>query len=374
MITVNSHDFKIILTTAGFLLSLISTAVCIPIVNKIGLKYKIFDEPDSRKQHKDKIVRLGGLGILFGMLTGILLSIITISNTDSDILNHSIISIYFIGSICFFSIGLIDDIYKLNPLIRLIYQIILSSILYINGVSLNAIDLTWFPNLGVVPIPSYLCVIITIIWLVGVTNAINWIDGLDGLASGLTAIYSIGLILIFISLEKWNLVILTASLSGASIAFLRYNFYPAKILMGDCGSYLLGSSLAIISLLGLTYNLSIDQNDYRVFPFHLALLIFFIPVIDMTFVIFSRVFSGFSPFYPDRRHLHHRILRLGVHHRSTVIIYNSISLIFVTLAVCLFQISYKTIFICSSSILLGLSILYCLNMGLGKKFKTPTES
>ena len=257
----DTSDFKIIITTAGFLLSLISTAFFIPIVNKIGLRYRIIDQPDSRKQHKVELIRLGGLGILFGIITGIILISIIINYIDKDILNNSVMAIYLAGSISFFLIGLADDINRLNPFIRLIYQIIVSSILYRYGVNFNTLDFSWIPNLGIVPIPYYLSVVITIIWLVGITNAINWVDGLDGLASGVSAILSIGLILIFISLEKWNFVILSASLCGASMAFLRYNFYPAKILMGDGGSYFLGSSLALISLWGLSYNLNQGQNE-----------------------------------------------------------------------------------------------------------------
>ncbi len=338
-----------------------------PLIHKIGKRYNIIDKPDNRKQHKGELIRIGGVGILFGLIIGIVIISTAMNYIDLHILNKSILSIVLIGSTSFFLLGLTDDIYKLNPFIRLIFQILISFILYSNGISFNAIDLSWLFSLGPIPIPSYLSIIITIIWLVGITNAINWIDGLDGLASGISTIYSMGLILIFISLGKWDFVILSACLSGSSIAFLRYNFYPAKILMGDGGSYLLGSSLAIISLFGLSYDLSLGENDLKVFPFHLALIIFFIPVADMACVIFSRILSGLSPFYPDRRHLHHRILGTGLQHRSTVIFYYSISLVFVTLAVYFFDIKYKVIFLCISSTLLGLFLLYCLNMGMVKQ-------
>ena len=362
----DSNDLPIILATTSFLFSLIFTTSCIPFVNKLGLKYKIIDEPDIRKKHRGPIVRLGGLGIFIGLIIGMLLTFILFNILDPRILEPSFIALVLSGSLSFFLIGLCDDIFRLTPFIRLVFQVIITCFIYANGIRFNAIDLSWASFSEPLSIPIYLSFIISIIWIVGITIAINWIDGLDGLAAGVTVIISIGLILIFISLGKWDVLILCSSLCGASIGFLRYNFYPAKILMGDGGSYLLGSTLGIISLYGLSYNSNVDQSsisNLTIFPIHLAILLFFIPGVDMAYVIFSRIAEGFSPFYPDRRHLHHRILRKGMHHRSTVIVYYAISLILVTLAVCSFNIDYKIILICISSIILGLFILYCLHMG-----------
>jgi UDP-N-acetylmuramyl pentapeptide phosphotransferase/UDP-N-acetylglucosamine-1-phosphate transferase len=152
-----------------------------------------------------------------------------------------------------------------------------------------------------------------VVWLVGITNAINWLDGLDGLAAGVSGIAAIGLLSVSFSLAQPAAGLLAAALAGACSGFLRHNFNPARIFMGDGGSYFLGFALAAISIVG-------PAKALTSVSLLLPLLILSLPLADMSAVIMGRLSEGRSPFYPDRRHLHHRLLRSGLSHRRTVVL------------------------------------------------------
>ena len=153
----------------------------------------------------------------------------------------------------------------------------------------------------------------TLIWLVGITNAINWLDGLDGLAAGVSGIAAVGLLSVSFSLHQPAAGLLAAALAGSCLGFLRHNFNPARIFMGDGGSYFLGFALAAISIVG-------PAKGLTGVSLLLPLLILSLPLADMSAVIMGRLSEGHSPFYPDRRHLHHRLLRTGLSHRRTVLL------------------------------------------------------
>ena len=163
------------------------------------------------------------------------------------------------------------------------------------------------------PLPDWFSLLATLIWLVGITNAINWLDGLDGLAAGVSGIAAVGLLSVSFSLHQPAAGLLAAALAGSCLGFLRHNFNPARIFMGDGGSYFLGFALAAISIVGPAKGLTSVS-------LLLPLLILSLPLADMSAVIMGRLSEGHSPFYPDRRHLHHRLLRTGLSHRRTVLL------------------------------------------------------
>jgi len=162
-------------------------------------------------------------------------------------------------------------------------------------------------------LPDWLSLLATLIWLVGITNAINWLDGLDGLAAGVSGIAAIGLLSVSFSLHQPAAGLLAAALAGSCLGFLRHNFNPARIFMGDGGSYFLGFALAAISIVGPAKGLTSVS-------LLLPLLRLSLPRAGMSAVIMGRLSEGHSPFYPDRRHLHHRLLRSGLSHRRTVLL------------------------------------------------------
>ncbi len=165
---------------------------------------------------------------------------------------------------------------------------------------------------------------LTVVWIVGIVNAFNWLDGLDGLACGSSIIFCLGYSLYFLTHENYSDLIILAIIISSNIGFLIYNFYPAKIFMGDSGSYLVGSILAFFSIRS---EILIASQNTIFMTFISQIIIMFLPIFDMAFVILIRILRGRSPFNPDRRHLHHRFMDMGLKHKDTVILFYFINII-----------------------------------------------
>lgn len=290
------------------------TTVVVPLVRSMGLRLGLMDQPDPRKQHSTPMVRLGGIGMVLGFCAALAVTWAIggfgLLAPDRDQLIWTTLA----GSLCFFVIGLADDLFALSPWPRLAGQIAVSMVVWSQGVRIGAIDLPWITGTSsVIVLPDVLSLAATVIWLVGITNAINWLDGLDGLAAGVAGIAAVGLLSVSFSLHQPAAGLLAAALAGCCFGFLRHNFNPARIFMGDGGSYFLGFSLAAVSIVG-------PAKGLTTVSLLLPLLILSLPLADMSAVIMGRLSDGHSPFYPDRRHLHHRLLRAGFSHRRTVML------------------------------------------------------
>ncbi len=291
------------------------TALVVPLVRQLGLRWDLVDAPDPRKQHTAPMVRLGGVGIVGGFSLALALTWLLggFANLAPD--KDQLIWTTLAGALCFFLIGLADDLFALPPLPRLAGQLAVAMAVWSQGVRIGSIELP-FPLFGHSPnleLSAPLSLLATVIWLVGITNAINWLDGLDGLAAGVSGIAAVGLLSVSYSLHQPAAGLLAAALAGACLGFLRHNFNPARIFMGDGGSYFLGFALAAISIVG-------PAKGLTGVSLLLPLLILSLPLADMSAVIMGRLSEGRSPFYPDRRHLHHRLLRAGFSHRRTVVL------------------------------------------------------
>ena len=316
-------------------LSYLITLFAIPISLGIGKKFKIIDYPNLRKQHTRPIVRIGGMAITFGFIfSSINIFILYFDSVENSLFYLKIIAIIF----AFFLIGLGDDIFSLNPIIRLFIQFSLSAILWWSGLRIDYVNISSLFNGSVqLNLPAIFSFLITCIWITGIINALNWFDGLDGLATGISIIILFSLLLISLKISQFELSIIIASLIGSLLAFIKFNYFPAKILMGDCGSYLLGSSLSIFSLL-VAKNISSLTPQYIIAEipiFSLGIII-----IDMIYVIFKRISKGKSPFFPDNNHLHHRLLKFGFSQKKVV---NIIYLLFIFTASLTVLYSYKLI-------------------------------
>ena len=288
------------------------TAVIVPVVRRLGLRWGLTDQPDPRKQHLTPMVRLGGVGIVLGFCLSLLLIWSLGGFGTLEASRDHLIWSTLLGSLAFFAIGLSDDLFQLPPLPRLALQIGVAMAVWTQGVRIGAVTLPFDSGLSL-PLPALISLLATVVWLVGITNAINWLDGLDGLAAGVSGIAAIALLSVSFSLHQTGAGLLAAALAGACLGFLRHNFNPARIFMGDGGSYFLGFSLAAISLVG-------PAKELTTVSLLLPLMILSLPLADMSAVIMGRVSDGRSPFYPDRRHLHHRLLRAGFSHRRTVVL------------------------------------------------------
>ena len=333
--------------------SFIVTSFFTPFTRLIGIKNKLYDIPNQRKQHYLPKVRIGGLAIFFGFI----LSAISLQLLNKlNLLDFNFIrsfSFPFIFLSLFFFLGLIDDIRSLPASFRLFIQIVISSLAWAGGIRIDELNISWL-NLEDISftIPYLLSYVITVTWIVGITNAINWLDGLDGLASGLSSISFLGFLAVSIYSNNYDVAIINAILLGSSLGFLKTNFFPSKIMMGDGGSYFLGSSLAIVGILSST-------NSDDLLSLQIPLIILFLPIFDMTKVIFSRIISGGSPFKPDRRHIHHYMLSFGLTEKRAVIILYGISQWFTVL--CLSLLTDKKVLLISISTSLLISLYYFIS-------------
>ena len=299
-----------------FAVAALCTALVVPLVRRLGLRWGLVDAPDPRKQHTTPMVRLGGVGIVVAFSLALGLTWVFGGFADLAPDKDQLIWTTLAGALCFFLIGLADDLFALPPLPRLGGQLAIAMVVWNEGVRIGSIELPmgWLGGADFqLPLPDWLSLLATLIWLVGITNAINWLDGLDGLAAGVSGIAAIGLLSVSFSLHQPAAGLLAAALAGSCLGFLRHNFNPARIFMGDGGSYFLGFALAAISIVGPAKGLTSVS-------LLLPLLILSLPLADMSAVIMGRLSEGHSPFYPDRRHLHHRLLRTGLSHRRTVLL------------------------------------------------------
>ncbi len=302
---------------------IISTIISFLIIRK-NKYFKFINRSELRINNNKEILRFGGLSIFISFFTTFFI-IINYGELANQLENFSNRNILLFSSFLFFIIGFLDDIVALPPIPRLLGQILISVITWLGGLKLFAYQLPIFGQfLEGLPISPIISLLITSIWIVGITNAYNWIDGLDGLAAGISIFSLFGFLFLGLSAENIFIVLVSSILLGSSVGFLYHNFYPAKIYMGDSGSYFLGS---IISLLAITLMNDKSYEGSLLSP----LIILSIPILDMSSVIFKRIWESRSPFYPDRSHLHHKLIDLGFSHRKSVLFIYTLNAIIILL-------------------------------------------
>lgn len=292
----------------GFITALLISLVATPIVRRLAFHIGAVDCPDVRKVHSRVMPRMGGLAVYLAFTATLLMT---------GEITKPIIGLL-IGGTMIMLLGLVDDIKNITPRVKLLGQIAAASVLVGFGVKVMFItnpfgttfDLNYFGIDFGIPL--------TILWIVGVTNAVNLVDGLDGLAGGLGAIAALTLAVIGWSEGQYLMVLPAVILSASIIGFLKYNFYPAKIFMGDSGSLFLGYMLAGLSVVGLT-------KGAAVVSVFVPILILGIPIFDTLFAILRRYINNQPIFQADKEHLHHRLLAIGFSHRQTVLVIYGVS-------------------------------------------------
>lgn len=325
-----------------FLISLIVVLISTPIVRSIALKYGYVDIPSARKVHQRPIARLGGISICIGTLAALLvLWLVKLLNGLPPEALTGVLTII-LGGLGFFLIGVADDLLGLSPIARLCLQSSIAGLTWAAGVR---IEFTALPGLGLVQL-DWLSLPLTILWFVGVVNAVNWIDGLDGLASGVSGIAAAISFVICLYTGQPAAAMVTVALLGSLLGFLVYNFNPAQIFMGDGGSYFIGFVLAGVGVIGLVKSATATA-------ILLPLLVLAVPLLDMSVVIFSRLYKGASPFVADKQHLHHRLLRTGLSHRCTVLVIYALALWGGSLAILCVGIPSSPVVLSSATGLLG---------------------
>ncbi|TYR80140.1 undecaprenyl/decaprenyl-phosphate alpha-N-acetylglucosaminyl 1-phosphate transferase [Priestia megaterium] len=285
----------------------ITSILITPLVKKLAFKIGATDKPNQRKVHQKIMPRLGGLAIFISFLVGYFI----LQPTSEYALP------IVIGSLIIVITGVLDDMIELSAKIKLAGQLVAALIVVVyGGVQIDFINLPFDGRLefGILSIP------ITILWIVGITNAINLIDGLDGLAAGVSSIVLITISGMAIMMGNMFVTSMGFIVLGSTLGFLIYNFHPAKIFMGDTGALFLGYMISVLALLGF--------KNVTVISFIVPVIILGVPISDTIFAIIRRIVKKQPLSAPDKSHLHHCLLRLGYSHRQTVLIIYGMSAIF----------------------------------------------
>lgn len=306
-----------------------------PIVIRVSWGMLALDRPDTRKFHPAPIPRLGGVAVLAGFASGIC-SALWMAGYPGSLFGA--VQYHWIGwlgaIVALFACGVVDDLYGLGPLTKLVVQIMAGVGVYAAGFR---IDFVRVPgggeiNLGLLALP------VTLLWIVGVTNALNLIDGLDGLATGLGLLICSTIVAISYYRGVFPVTILSLALAGSLLGFLPYNFSPARIFLGDSGSQFIGFTLAVASIRGL-------QKSATAVAIFAPILVLGLPILDTCLVVLRRtwrIHGAGSPrvgwrerlsrsrglFQADREHIHHNLLDLGLSHRKAVLVLYLVASVF----------------------------------------------
>ncbi|MDT8715594.1 undecaprenyl/decaprenyl-phosphate alpha-N-acetylglucosaminyl 1-phosphate transferase [Clostridium sp. 19966] len=322
-----------------------------PLVRKLAFKFKAVDIPrGGRKIHKVTMPRWGGISIYVSFIV-----VILIKNGDVNIKEWGIV----LGAFIILIGGMLDDRFELRPHQKLIFQLLASIVVIAMGLKievltnpLSIID----PSISIGPILS---IPMTIIWIIGITNALNLMDGLDGLSAGISLISCLTIMIISIMKDNIGSALITAILSGSIIGFLPYNFHPASIFLGDTGAQLLGFLLATISIEGAV-------KSAAAFAIVVPILTMALPIFDTLFAIIRRKINGKPISEGDRGHMHHRLLDMGFTQKQAVMVMYLISAVLSGIAVIAIQMnstaSYVLLFVVTLII-----ALVCWKLGFFKR-------
>src|SRR2546423_3917965 len=282
----------------GAALALAIVVLLTPAVGGMARLLGVVDEPDGRRVNRRAVPRLGGLAVFLGIVVAALAFLDLGGETRGLLLGAAVAT----------TVGAIDDFRGLRWWEKLGGQVIAASIPAGFGIWVHRFT---FPIVGIHQLPEWVGISLSVLWIVGIMNMVNFLDGLDGLAAGVCAISAGTFSLIALSLGKPQAAIVTAIVFGATLGFLRHNFYPARIFMGDSGALLLGFMLAAISIQSLLKTAAIAS---LFFP----LLVLAVPIIDTSFVVAKRMKHGQPVYVADQTHLHHRFLNIGFSQRRAV--------------------------------------------------------
>jgi UDP-GlcNAc:undecaprenyl-phosphate/decaprenyl-phosphate GlcNAc-1-phosphate transferase len=325
----------------AFVLSLLLLKLIISLCHR----YQIFDFPQKHKRHKKPTPNLGGVALFISIWTAVAVGFLLSPSLFSEY-QHNIFSI-FLGSLVIFLIGLVDDFKPVSAWIKLFTQIIAGLILYYGGLTIDQLTV---PVRGVLALDGF-AMIITVLWVVALTNAINLIDGLDGLAAGVSIIATATMIFIGILYSIEFVILFSASLLGALAAFWIFNRYPAKIFMGDNGSLLIGYFFAVSSLV-------VPIKSYTSVALFIPLIILGVPLTEAVSSVLRRLAAGKNVMRADRRHIFHYLSYAGLSAKKITYLFYLSSLFFSLISVGMFLFSRVTVLTILILFIVVILILY----------------
>ncbi len=304
----------------SFITAFMLTYLIIPIIIKVAQERRIFDRPNERSSHLEPTPSLGGIGIFAGTVCAIVLW--------TPLQTFDALQYILAAFILIFLMGVLDDLMPISPVKKFVGQLLVAIILaYKANVQISS----FYGVFGVETLPSLTSFVLSILIIVGIINAFNLIDGVNGLAGSIGLFTCVLLGAWFFAVGLIGLSVVAISLAGAIVAFLKYNFTPARIFMGDTGSLLIGTVCALLAIKFIESNHIIPSRS----PYILggapaiAIAILILPIYDTLSSFLRRALQGQSPFKPDKKHIHHQLLRLGFSHTQTTLTLMGINLFFV---------------------------------------------
>jgi UDP-GlcNAc:undecaprenyl-phosphate/decaprenyl-phosphate GlcNAc-1-phosphate transferase len=284
-----------------FLTGMLVTWFFIPRARDFAVLKGLGDAPNERRLNKELLPNVGGLTVFAGVLASLVLAMV-LKPAILQSVNIQLLSIVLGGSILVL-VGFIDDQFELPSLFRLVIQFLCAGLLVVNGIY---IDIAWLPR--------WADIALTLFWVVGITNAVNLLDGIDGNVGGLGFITAMSLLALSAQFaSRGAATLLLAGLAGACLGFLRHNFNPSRIILGDAGATFIGFTLAAVSMLG---TVKVAAAASLIAP----VVILLVPIIDTTQVVLKRLLRGVRPDTPGKDHLHHLLLKRGFSQRRSVTI------------------------------------------------------
>lgn len=297
----------------AFLISASVALVVTPLVKRLAVKVNAVDVPDNnRKKHKEIKASLGGLSIFIGATAGFLY-------LQPE---HPQMFPIIIGAVIMLITGLLDDIFNLRPIYKFAGQFSAAIVVVSSGLVIEKLTIPFFGTVYL----DLIGYVITVLWIVGASNAINFIDGLDGLAAGVSAIGLTSILVMAMIDYRIVVAYLCIILIGSCAGFLFHNFYPAKIFMGDTGALFLGYCIAVVSMMGLFKNVAL-------FSFIIPIIVIAIPILDTVLAIIRRTINKQGIATADRKHIHYQLVNMGYSHRTSVLIIYGFSAFFGALAI-----------------------------------------
>ena len=304
-------------------LGLVASLALTPAVSRLATRQGWLDRPDGRRKlHTAPVPRIGGVSVFasFGIAFGILVLTVPEAVSDGPGGTHGYLHlIVACGAVAL--IGLIDDLVGVSPWAKVLVQTLAAGYLYFHGYQIRAVSNPF----GDLLLLGHLALPLTVLWFVGMSNAFNLIDGLDGLAAGVAFFATISLFAAAALNDHWAIAFMAAALGGALLGFLRYNFNPASVFLGDCGSLFVGFALAAFAIMG-------SMKTSAAIAVAAPLLALSLPIFDVMVSLLRRLIRGTGLFAADRDHVHHRLLRLGLSPRRAVVFLYGVAAVLASLS------------------------------------------
>jgi UDP-GlcNAc:undecaprenyl-phosphate GlcNAc-1-phosphate transferase len=314
------------LLVVAFVASALIALFITPLVRRLAIRLDNVDRPDPRRVNKRPVPRGGGIGVAIAFLVVALGVLIANDQLDIVLIPRTIDPTELVGLLLGGAIatliGVLDDTLQLRARWQLLGQVAIAAFAVVAGITVTFIN-NPFGSDNIILVGPY-AVGFTLVWIVGMINSINFIDGLDGLSSGiaLIAAVTLGLLSLTTGTNQPFIAVLCFALAGALLGFLRWNFHPASIFIGTSGVMFVGYTLAVLAILGSA-------------KVAVALLVLGVPIIDTFWIIVRRLATGHSPFTPDRGHIHHRLLDMGLSHGQTVLVIYGICILLAVMSLVL---------------------------------------